>query len=133
MQGSAITFVMESTLLVSVVDDDQSVRESLQGLLRSLGLAVQVFASAEEFMCSEHLNATACLILDVRMPDKSGPDLQRWLAANHHEMRIVFITAHDEDEKTREQCLRDGAMAYLVKPVSAKTLRDVVHKGLGVQ
>ena len=124
---------MEGTLLVSVVDDDQSVRESLQGLLRSLGLAVQVFATAEEFMSSEHLNATVCLILDVRMPGKSGPDLQRWLAANHHEMRIVFITAHDEDEKTRAQCLRDGAVAYLEKPVGAKTLRDVVHKALGVQ
>jgi len=123
---------MESTPLVSVVDDDQSARESLQGLLRSLGLAVQAFATAEEFMCSEHLNATVCLILDVRMPGKSGPDLQRWLAANHHEMRIVFITAH-EDEKTREQCLRDGALAYLVKPVGAKTLRDVVHKAVGVQ
>jgi FixJ family two-component response regulator len=124
---------MESTLLVSVVEDDQSVRESLQGLLRSLGLTVQVFATAEEFMCSEQLNATVCLILDVRMPGKSGPDLQRWLAANHHEMQIVFITAHDEDEKTRERCLRDGAVAYLVKPVGAKTLRDVVHKALGVQ
>jgi FixJ family two-component response regulator len=123
---------MESTLLVSVVDDDQSVRESLQGLLRSLGLAVKVFATAEEFISSEHLHATVCLILDVRMPGKSGPDLQRWLAANHHQMRIVFITAH-EDEKTREQCLRDGAVAYLAKPVGAKTLRDVVHKALGVQ
>src|SRR5260370_16528650 len=105
-----MNLVMESTLLVSVVDDDQSARESLQGLLRSLGLAVQVFATAEEFMCSEHLNATVCLVLDVRMPGKSGPDLQRWLAPNHHEARILFITAPDQDEKTHEPSLRESAL-----------------------
>lgn len=124
---------MSSAPLVSVLDDDQFVRESLESLLRSFGFTVRVFASAEEFMGSEHLNATACLISDVRMPGRSGPDLQRWLADNHHDIRIVFITAHHDDERTRDRCLRDGAVAYLLKPVSAKALREAVHQALGVQ
>jgi FixJ family two-component response regulator len=116
--------------VISVVDDDESVRESLQGLIRSVGFAVQGFASAEEFIQSDRLNSTACLILDVRMPGMHGPELQRWLAMNHHDIPIIFITAHGDDEEARARALRDGAVAYLLKPLSEEMLLDAVQKAL---
>lgn len=117
--------------LISVVDDDESVRESLHGLIRSVGFAVQVFASAEEFMNSDHFSKTACLILDVRMPGMRGPELQRWLAARHHDIPIVFITAHGDDQEARGRALKDGAVAYLMKPLSEEAVLEAVHKALG--
>jgi FixJ family two-component response regulator len=84
---------MNMRSLVSVVDDDQSVRESLPDLLREFGFAVEAFSSAEEFLASDHVGDTRCLILDIAMPGMSGPDLQRELARREQEIPIVFITA----------------------------------------
>jgi FixJ family two-component response regulator len=116
--------------VVSVVDDDESVRESLRGLIRSVGLHVQTFASAEEFSNSAKLEQTDCLILDVRMPGMSGLELQRQLVASRREIPIIFITAHGSDETVRARALRDGAVAYLIKPFSEDSLLQAVNTAL---
>jgi FixJ family two-component response regulator len=116
--------------LISIVDDDESVREALQGLIRSVGYAVKVFASSEEFLSSEHLHQTDCLILDVRMPGMRGPELQRWLQANGQKIPIVFITAHGEDREVRSRALRDGAVDYLHKPLSEETVLNAIEQAL---
>jgi len=116
--------------LISVVDDDDSVRESLRGLLRSVTFGVAVFASAEEFLSSHRIGETDCLILDVRMPGMSGLELQRRLAASHPEMPIIFITSHG-DEELRSRALNSGAVDYLLKPFSEEPLLDAVHTALG--
>ncbi|HZS09041.1 MAG TPA: response regulator transcription factor [Blastocatellia bacterium] len=115
--------------LISVVDDDESVRESLQGLIRSVGFAAEVFASAEAFLNSEHLRQTRCLILDVRMPGMNGLELRRRLAASQSEIPVIFITAHG-DETARSQALRDGAVDYLFKPFSEEALLNAIHAAL---
>jgi FixJ family two-component response regulator len=116
--------------LVSVVDDDESVRESLRGLMRSVGFRVAAFASAEEFATSAQLGSTDCLILDVRMPGMNGLDLQRQLAASDCDLPIIFITAHASDEVARSRALRDGAVAYLIKPFSEDALLTAVNTAL---
>jgi FixJ family two-component response regulator len=113
-----------------VVDDDESVRESLDGLLRSVGFAVKVFASAEEFLNSDHLGDIDCLLLDVRMPGMSGIELHRHLMASHHEIPVIFITAHGSEEGVRAQALRDGAVDYLIKPLSEDTVLNAVQRAL---
>jgi len=115
--------------LISVVDDNESVRESLRGLIRSVGYSVAVFASAEDFLASSRLAETKCLILDVRMPGMNGFELQRHLAASEYQVPIVFITAHG-DEKSRIQALEDGALEYLQKPFSERALLDAVHRAV---
>jgi FixJ family two-component response regulator len=115
--------------LVSVVDDDESVREALPDLLRELGFSVQVFSSAEEFLESDHIDQTKCLILDIAMPGMSGPELQRELTLRRHEIPIVFITAHG-DETVRPRLLEQGAVECLFKPFSETALRDVLHAAL---
>jgi FixJ family two-component response regulator len=117
--------------LISVVDDDISVRESLRGLFRSLGFSVMVFASAEEFLTSDHRRTTDCLILDVRMPGMNGPELQRRLVACDCEIPVIFITAHGSDEEARAQAFKDGAVDYLLKPFSEEALLKAVHSALG--
>lgn len=117
--------------LISVVDDDQAVRESLASLIRSLGLFVEVFESAEAFVTSEALGRTDCLILDVRMPGMSGLELQRLLAASHPRLPVVFITAHASDEEIRSRALKDGAVDYLSKPLSEETVLNAVQTALG--
>lgn len=121
---------MAATPLISVVDDDESVRESMEGLLRSVGFAVRVFASAEEFMNSRYFRDTACLVLDVRMPGMSGPELQGKLAAVGSEIPVIFITAHGEDEQAREQAMRGGAVDYLIKPLSEEAILNAVEVAL---
>lgn len=121
---------MAATPLISVVDDDESVRESMEGLLRSVGFAVRVFASAEGFMNSRYFRDTACLILDVRMPGMSGPELQDKLAAVGSEIPVIFITAHGEDEQAREQAMRGGAVDYLIKPLSEEAILNAVEVAL---
>jgi FixJ family two-component response regulator len=121
---------MANPPLISVVDDDNSVRESIQSLVRSVGFAVKVFASAEEFWSWDHLQDTDCLILDVRMPGMSGIELQRRLIANHPEIPIIFITAHSSEEEVRSLALRNGAAAYLAKPLSEEALLNAVHLAL---
>jgi len=114
--------------LVSVVDDDESVREALPDLLREFGFAVETFASAEEFLASGRLADTRCLILDVAMPGMSGPDLQRELLKRRQQVPIVFITAHADQWRAR--CLEQGAVACLRKPFSDTALREALDAAL---
>jgi FixJ family two-component response regulator len=114
---------------ISVVDDDDSMRESLRGLIRSVGFSANIFASAEEFLNSDHLRDTDCLILDVRMPGMNGLDLQRQLMVSRREIPVIFMTAH-ADEETRLRALKDGAIAYLFKPFSEDALLNAVHAAL---
>ena len=123
---------MSNLSLISVVDDDTSVRESLQCLIRSFGFAVEVFASAEEFLKSDHLLNTRCLILDVRMPGMSGLELQRRLTASHCEIPVIFITAHG-DGPARSQALKDGAVDYLLKPFGEASLLSAIHAALNLK
>ena len=120
---------MAERSLVSVVDDDESVRESLPDLLREFGFAVQAFSSAEEFLASDYVCETKCLILDVAMPGMSGPDLQRELMLRRKEIPIVFITAHG-DETVRPHLLEQGAVECLFKPFSDTALREALNAAL---
>jgi len=120
---------MENDLLVSVVDDDESVRESLPDLLREFGFAVETFASAEEFLASGRVAKTACLILDIAMPGMSGPDLQRELLQRSEKVPIVFITAH-ADQTLIPRLIEQGAVACLLKPFSDTALRDALDAAL---
>ena len=115
--------------LISVVDDDDSIRESLQGLLESIGFAVETFPSAQAFLDSECLHRTDCLILDVRMPGMRGPDLQRELIRRGSAIPIVFITAHG-DEDVRPRVLSDGAVDCLLKPFSEEALLRAIRTAL---
>jgi FixJ family two-component response regulator len=112
--------------LISVVDDDESVRESLPDLLREFGFAVQAFSSAEEFLASDCVDQTRCLVLDIAMPGMSGPDLQRELTLRRQEIPIVFITAH-KDEMVRPHLLEQGAVECLFKPFSETALLEAVN------
>lgn len=118
-----------NTTLITVVDDDESVRESLPDLIREFGFAANAFSSAEEFLESDSLKATKCLILDISMPGMSGPDLQRELQARRQEIPIVFITAHVE-ETDRPRLLRQGAIDCLFKPFSETDLLRAVNAAL---
>jgi FixJ family two-component response regulator len=115
--------------LVSVVDDDESVRESLPDLLGEFGFAARAFSSAEEFLASDCLDQTRCLILDVAMPGMSGPELQQELKLRRREIPIVFITAQRE-ETVRPQVLEQGAVECLFKPFSDTALLDAVNSAL---
>jgi len=117
--------------LVSVVDDDESVRESLPDLLRALGFAVQAFSSAEEFLASNYVDKTNCLILDVAMPGMTGPDLQRELKLRRQEIPIVFITAR-KDETIRPRLIELGAVDCLFKPFSDTALLAALNVALRV-
>jgi len=121
---------MPSRPLVSVVDDDESVRESLPDLLREFGFAAHAFASAEEFLASDRMDQTRCLILDVAMPGMSGPDLQRELRSRGSRIPIVFITAH-ADDIVRPRLIELGAVDCLVKPFSDTALRAALGVALG--
>ena len=120
---------MANPPLISFVDDDDSIRESLGGLIRSVGFAVKAFASAEEFLTSDRLPDTDCLILDVRMPGMNGLELQRRLAASHMSIPVIFITAHG-DEETRVRALNGGAVDYLLKPFSEEALLNAINTAL---
>jgi FixJ family two-component response regulator len=120
---------MSEIPLIAVVDDDEALREAIQSLIRSVGLRVAVFASAEDFLHSGQLRATDCLIADVRMPRMSGIELQRQLATANYPMPIIFITAHG-DEETRARALRAGAVAFLDKPFSDEVLLRAVQAAL---
>jgi FixJ family two-component response regulator len=117
--------------LVSVVDDDESVRESLPDLIREFGYAAQAFSSAEEFLESNLVGDTRCLILDVAMPGMSGPDLQLELTRRRQTIPIIFITAH-RDESVRLRVLEQGAVRCLFKPFSDTALLEALNSVLGV-
>ena len=115
---------------VSVVDDDISVRKSLDRLMRSAGLEVRLFASAEEFQHSDQTRHPDCLILDVRLPGMSGTELLHDLLARNYEVPVIFITAHGSDDRARSDAASDWTVAYLIKPFSGDELLDAVSAAL---
>jgi FixJ family two-component response regulator len=117
--------VMAADALVSIVDDDESVRESLPDLVRQFGFATQAFSSAEAFLASEFVDETRCLILDIAMPGMSGPELQRELKSRQKPIPIIFITA-DGDRSVRSRLLADGGVECLFKPFSDRALLDAL-------
>jgi FixJ family two-component response regulator len=117
------------TKLVAIVDDDDSMRSALAGLLKAVGLVTQAFASAEEFLNSGQQHQTACLIADIRMPGMSGLELQARLNADRCRIPTIFITAHG-DAKMRIQALREGAVEFLSKPFDDEALLESVRAAL---
>lgn len=120
---------LSSPPLISVVDDDESVRESLPELVKELGFAARAFASAEAFLTSDALADTRCLALDVMMPGMSGPELQRELIRRKLKVPIIFITAH-ADKSVMSALLAGGAVACLLKPFSEEELRQALSAAL---
>jgi FixJ family two-component response regulator len=118
-----------NTKLIAIVDDDDSMRSALQGLLESAELPAQSFASAEEFLQSGQQHQIACLIADIRMPGMSGLELQAQLNAEHRRIPIIFITAHG-DEKMRMRALRAGAVEFMAKPFNDEALLESVRAAL---
>jgi FixJ family two-component response regulator len=120
---------MSPVPLISIVDDDDALRHSLDDLIRSLGFRTQGFFSAEAFFNSTEVCSTACLILDVRMPGVNGLDVQRNIIASQLRIPIIFITAH-ADGDTREQAMKAGAVAFLYKPFREQDLVDAIALAL---
>jgi FixJ family two-component response regulator len=115
--------------LVSVVDDDESVRESLPDLLKAFGFSASAFSSAEEFLASDSVCKTRCLILDVAMPGMTGPELQRELVRRGQPIPIVYITAH-QDDTVRPRLIEQGAVECLFKPFSDEALQEALSSAL---
>ena len=124
MQGKSV-----ARSLLSVVDDDEMLRESLPDLLREFGFAARAFSSGQEFLSSENLDETKCLILDVAMPEMSGLEVQTELNRRGQAIPIIFITGQ-KDEDVRKQALREGAVKFLYKPFSDSALLDAVNEAL---
>lgn len=122
--------VVKPRPFIAVVDDDESVRESLPDLLRELGYEARAFASAKEFLDSGCLSQTDCLILDIAMPGMSGPELQSDLLRQGQKVPIVFITAQ-RDARLQKDLLRKGAVEVLLKPYSEQDLRAALDLALG--
>src|SRR6266404_5777632 len=116
--------------LISVVDDDHSVRESLARLIRSVGFGVQVFGSAEEFLSAGQGRQTDCVILDIRMPGMNGLELQRELSASDPNLPVIFITAHGSDAEVRARALEGGAVDYLLKPLREDEVLKAIDAAL---
>jgi FixJ family two-component response regulator len=116
----------QSSRLIAIVDDDQSVQSALQDLIESEGLSTRCFGSAEQFLDSGAQHTAGCLIADIRMPGMSGIELQAKLKADRCRIPIVFITAHG-DAKMRIQAMRDGAVEFLTKPFDNAVLLETVH------
>jgi FixJ family two-component response regulator len=116
-------------LLIAVVDDDESVRESLPDLIREFGFAAQAFSSAEEFLASNSMGRARCLVLDIAMPGMTGLDLQRELRLRGQQIPIIFITAR-KDEAVRRRALDQGAVAFLLKPFSDTALLDALNSAV---
>src|SRR6266478_8145971 len=121
---------MPEHIVVSIVDDDVSVRASTRRLLRSSGFRAEAFASAEEFLDSKSAAETACLILDLRMPAMNGLELQRRLSQNGNGVPIIFLSAHASEEEERS-ALSAGAVQFLRKPISKEALLSAIHEALG--
>ena len=118
-----------TTRLVAIVDDDDSVRSALQGLLKAVGLPAQAFASAEEFLQSEAPESAICLITDVRMPGIDGLELQRRVRLQYPRLPVIFITAHYDNE-IRQRALSQGATGFLHKPFDAADLLGAIELAL---
>jgi len=124
-QGRLVT----ASPIISIVDDDASVRDATARLLRSLGFSAHAFASAKEFLFSPRLADTSCLIADVQMPGMSGVELQEHLIARGHSMPTIFITAF-LDDRIRERAIRSGAVCFLTKPFDGPRLLECVERAL---
>lgn len=120
---------MSHSPLISIVDDDESVREALPDLIREFGFTAEAFSSAESFLASDVIARTRCLILDISMPGMTGPDLQLELSRRGHAIRIVFITAN-RDMTLWPRLLERGAVACLLKPFSEEALLEAVNSAL---
>jgi FixJ family two-component response regulator len=118
--------------LLSVIDDDESVRESLPDLLREFGFDARAFSSAREFLSSDYLDATRCLILDVAMPGMTGLDLQLELKRRAQEIPIIFITGQ-KDEGIRKQALKQGAVQFLYKPFRDTAVLNAINAALRIK
>src|ERR1700680_4140487 len=121
--------IQDKTKLIAIVDDDDSMRSALEGLLKAGGLPAQAFASAEEYLKSGQQHENACLIADIRMPGMSGLELQAKLNAEACRIPTIFITAHG-DEKMRMQALRAGAVEFMAKPFDDEVLLESVRAAL---
>jgi FixJ family two-component response regulator len=121
--------VERKTQLIAIVDDDESVRSAIHGVLKSVGLKTRSFVSAEEFLASGQHSETACLITDIRMPGMSGLELQARLAEQDCRIPIIFITSYG-DTRTRTQAMRAGAVGFLGKPFDDKVLLESVRSAL---
>jgi FixJ family two-component response regulator len=122
---------MSAVPLISIVDDDDSLRNSLNNLIRSVGFRVQGFPSAETFLSSTQLHDTACLILDVRMPGMNGLDLQRQLVASNYRIPIIFITSQGDGD-AQARALEAGAVDFLYKPFREEALLKAIDSALTV-
>ncbi len=119
----------EPDSIVFVIDDDRLIREGMQSLIKSIGLRVETFASARDFLAAKRPDAPACLILDVRMPEVSGLDLQRKLGEAKIQIPIIFITGHGDIPMT-VRAMKEGALEFLTKPVRGQELLDAVQKAV---
>jgi FixJ family two-component response regulator len=120
---------ISTTNLVTIVDDDESVRDALKGFLQSAGFAAEVFSSATDLLGSNVLDKTSCLIVDVHMPVMTGLELQRRLGNSRFRIPMIFITARD-DPQARAQAVRGGAIDFLQKPFAADALLGAIHAAL---
>jgi FixJ family two-component response regulator len=119
----------EQDPIVFVINDDVLIRDGIKSLIRSIGLRVETYGSAREFMLAKHPDAPACLVLDVRMPDLSGLDLQRQLSGAKIDIPIIFITGHGDIPMT-VRAMKDGAMEFLTKPVRGQDLLEAVQNAI---
>ena len=125
-----MTNTISTTILVTIVDDDESVRDALKGFLQSAGFAAEIFSSAADLLGSNVLDKTSCLIVDVHMPVMTGLELQCRLRNDQSRIPMIFITAGD-DPAARAQALKAGAVDFLRKPFAGDTLLDAIHTALG--
>jgi FixJ family two-component response regulator len=125
----AMTRTRSKPFVVSIVDDDEAIRNALGNLFESVGLNVETFASAEQFMDFQEANERSCLILDVQLPRMSGLELQRQLSGDANAVPIIFMTAHSDD-RVRERALEAGAVAIFQKPVNSEALLNAIHSVL---
>jgi len=116
--------------VIAIVDDDESVRAAMSGMVESFGYSVGLFESADEFLQSDGPAGTACLILDVQMPGKTGLDLHNELVASGHQIPTIFVTAYPE-ARVRERAMRAGAVCFLPKPFARDDLFGCIHRALG--
>jgi FixJ family two-component response regulator len=116
--------------IIAIVDDDISIRKSLDRLIRSAGLGALVFASAEEFLNSAHPRKADCLILDIQLPGMSGIELFHHMNIHKYRIPVIFITAHGSEEHPRSEAASDWTVAYLIKPFSGEELLDAVKAAL---
>jgi FixJ family two-component response regulator len=124
---NGVSLMRQSNLLVATVDDDRRVRESVQSVLESAGYEAVTFESAEAFLQSGALSKVSCVIADVRLPGMDGTELQRRIRGERRQVPVILITAHDDDD-IRRQALRDGAVAFLVKPFDGGDLLEHIAR-----